>query len=282
MLNRMNCFQPSKPNEAEKYLNNFFTYTAIEDQNFTSKKTMEDFTIVEMDLTGNGRLALFVVLDGHGGADVASFAKAHYAKILQKCFKDAPSLPYETVLAQSIDKLTQTMIDQERFSSGSTFCGLLVDRLTREFFTVNIGDSRAVSATPTTKPNGEVVWDLTLLTVDHKLTNEGERERVRAAGGLMNNRVGGQILVTRAIGDFNFTQFGLTHTPDIKRHKLGKEKYLMVGSDGVWDFVDTATVSGILADPAVTGSSSLAKALVNDAMKKSIDNISLIVLAIKF
>lgn len=282
MLFRMNCFKQQKPVEAEKYLNNFFTYTVIEDQNFSSKKTMEDFTIVDLDLTGNGRLALFVILDGHGGAEVASFAKVNYPKILQKCFKESPSSPMETILAQSIEKLTKTMIDQERFLSGSTFCGMLIDRVTRDYLTINIGDSRAVSVSKTTKPSGDSDWELTLLTVDHKLSHEGERDRVRALGGLMNNRVGGQIIVTRAIGDFNFTQYGLTHTPDIKRHKLDREKYLLIGSDGVWDFVDSPSIQSVLKDPTVTGSASLAKAIVAEALKKSIDNISLIVVAIKF
>jgi serine/threonine protein phosphatase PrpC len=277
----MNCFKQQKPNEAEKFLNNFFTYTVIEDQNFGSKKTMEDFTIVELDLTGNGRLAFFCILDGHGGAEVAAHAKANLPKILQKCFKDTPAAPYETILSQSIDKLSKQLLEQERFHCGSTLCGVLIDRLTREFFTINIGDSRAYTVHRTLKDKGEE-WELTQLTVDHKLSHEGERERVRTAGGLMNNRVGGQILVTRAIGDFNFQQYGLIYTPDIKRHKLDREKYLMIGSDGVWDFVDASTVVAVLNDPSVTGSASLTKALVNEALKKSMDNISLIVVAIKF
>jgi serine/threonine protein phosphatase PrpC len=49
----------------------------------------------------------------------------------------------------------------------------------------------------------------------------------------------GQLAVTRAFGDFEYTQHGLSCTPELKILQLeGKEKYLILATDGLWDVID--------------------------------------------
>ena len=92
----------------------------------------------------------------------------------------------------------------------------------------------------------------------------------------MNNRLGGQLLVTRALGDFSFISYGLISTPDISEHKISREKYLFIGSDGVWDVIDRQQTL-ILIDQNVNKTiQELVVSFVEDAKLKSIDNISLI------
>ena len=57
------------------------TYAVVEDQNLEMKKTMEDFTISEINLIGNSQFDLFVILDGHGGSEIASFYKKNSLRI---------------------------------------------------------------------------------------------------------------------------------------------------------------------------------------------------------
>lgn len=271
----------AKTAEVDKLLNNFFTYTVVEEPNLGSKKSMEDFTISELDVTGNGRFALFCILDGHGGHEVASFAKVHYPKILARSLKEITGPTFEGALTQSVHNLTKALMESIKSNSGSTFCAIFIDRTSREYYTINLGDSRAYKASKNKLSTGLYDWEFKLLTVDHKLSNEAERERIRKVDGILNNRVGGQVLVTRAIGDFSFHQYGLSAEPDIARYKLDKESYLLAGSDGVWDFIEEREIFQLLADPTVTGSSTLAKGIMEIATRRSVDNLSIIVIAIK-
>ena len=74
----------------------------------------------------------------------------------------------------------------------STATGVLVTP--KHFFMINIGDSRSVVCR-----KGEVFF----ATDDHKPTHYSERMRIEKAGGhVSQNRVNGQLAVSRALGDF--------------------------------------------------------------------------------
>ena len=65
-------------------------------------------------------------------------------------------------------------------------------------YCANAGDSRAILALKNRT-------DLIELSQDHKPKYEGEKERVINAGGFVdNNRLNGQIGVSRAIGDWKY------------------------------------------------------------------------------
>lgn len=53
----------------------------------------------------------------------------------------------------------------------------------------------------------------------------------------------GVLAVTRAFGDYSLKQVGLTAAPEVKKMEIRlSHKYLVVGSDGLWDFVDIKKV----------------------------------------
>ena len=57
----------------------------------------------------------------------------------------------------------------------------------------NLGDTRAVLSLDGTAKR---------VTIDHKTTNVSEQERIKKEGGLiLKGRVGGQLAITRALGD---------------------------------------------------------------------------------
>jgi serine/threonine protein phosphatase PrpC len=62
----------------------------------------------------------------------------------------------------------------------------------------------------------------------------------RAAGGaIINGRLCGMLAVTRAFGDFALKKAGLTASPELKKVELRlTHKYLIAGSDGLWDFIE--------------------------------------------
>ena len=265
--------------EPETPGNKLYTFAYLEDPNLGARKTMEDFTIVQPTLTPDHAWGLFVILDGHGGSHIAEETKRIYPNILKTLLlahkeqQDILSLINESI-NQLLDKLRQT----KDMDCGSTFCGLLINSVTKTYYSINIGDSSLISVRAIEGPEGPANLEAVALTEEHKVTNPQEKERIKAANGLMNNRVGGQLLVTRAIGDFAFGSYGLTATPDIREHALGREKFLFVGSDGVWDAVNHEQLVDMLKANGHKSVAEITKELVDDAKTKSIDNISLIVL----
>ncbi|KNC77203.1 hypothetical protein SARC_10332 [Sphaeroforma arctica JP610] len=92
--------------------------------------------------------------------------------------------------------------------------------------------SKSVALTPST---------CEALTAPHNTSNPKEVERVLAAGGrIENNRVGGSLLPTRALGD-GFVKnmvLGVIAEPEVRQFQLtpGTDVFLILGTDGLWDF----------------------------------------------
>lgn len=101
----------------------------------------------------------------------------------------------------------------------------------------NVGDSRAVVGSK----NQSIA-----LTDDHKPENPEECARIERAGGFVaDNRVVGELAMSRAIGDFRyklnpnlpFHEQLVIPVPDISVHERNRKNdyVLVVACDGVWD-----------------------------------------------
>lgn len=99
-------------------------------------------------------------------------------------------------------------------------------------YVANVGDTRAVLM------SGPATYER--LSYDHRATDKAEVERVKRDGGIvMEDRVAGSLAVTRAFGDHSLKRDGVTAKPHIKRHVLRPtDKFLVMGSDGIWDVLD--------------------------------------------
>ena len=182
---------------------------------------------------------------------------------------------------RSAVKRLSALIAERDLKAGSTLCGVLVDRAAREFFTFNVGDSKAFGVSPCESGGSPPALRVTALTTAHNLQNQAEKERIESHKGLFGHRVGGQLLVTRALGDLAFGECGLTDDPDITARPLTNEVMILLGSDGVWDFVDQAEVEECLTRHQLSDGTAIGRQLVGIALERSIDNISLIVLSLK-
>lgn len=118
---------------------------------------------------------------------------------------------------------------------GSTACVAVVRKEINHhvLYVANSGDTRAVLS-----KNGVAER----LTIDHKASDPTEIERIKAEGGkIIDNRVGGGLAITRALGDHAYKSFGVTAKPYVVKHVLRPfDKYLVIASDGVWDTVNDA------------------------------------------
>ncbi len=209
---------------------------SFEDPNLGVRKAMEDFTIVLDDVVGDKRYSFYCVLDGHGGAIVAKYVKKSYPKILRiaiETYKNAYQM-------ENILKMTITQIDNQlkiigARNCGSTFCGILIDKSKDVFYSVNIGDSRALQVKYDEFRNG---LNSHFLNEEHKVSDIKEKERIEKSGGLvMNERLGGNLLVSRSLGDFDMKKYGLISTPDIKEVPNKSRSIIFIASDGIWDVI---------------------------------------------
>lgn len=55
---------------------------------------------------------------------------------------------------------------------------------------------------------------------------------------MIDNRLGGILLLTRSLGDFDLVQKGLIAEPFISYHLIINEGLLILASDGLWDVWD--------------------------------------------
>ena len=121
---------------------------------------------------------------------------------------------------------------------GATACVVLITE--DHIFCANAGDSRAVLC-----QKSEAIP----LSFDHKPDNEQEKERIEDAGSSVRcGRVGGNLAVSRAIGDHYYKhetslpaqEQAVTCFPDVLERKRdsGKDEFIIIACDGVWDVKD--------------------------------------------
>lgn len=121
------------------------------------------------------------------------------------------------------------------------------------------------------------------LSSDHKPDRRDEKRRVRGAGGRVtrwHSGVGPQrvwlpnewvpgLAMTRSIGDTILTKYGVVASPEVTMTRLGAdEEFIVVASDGVWEFMSSAEVVELVSREKKNGAKSMdaAKTLVDEAV----------------
>ena len=109
----------------------------------------------------------------------------------------------------------------------------------------NAGDSRVVLG----RSGGDKVCEP--LSEDHKPDNEGEKSRIEAVGGFVEeNRVNGSLALSRALGDFeykgndvDYTRQAVTCDPDVKTvARTAQDSFIFLACDGIWDCLTSEEV----------------------------------------
>ena len=218
-----------------------------EEPNIRFKELMEDKGKSIENFNNNSDNYLFTLFDGHGDDSIAKFLQQHYDKYLKKIYNT--NSKYDNNIPDKIfDSLKQSfyIIDNDLKSSniteiGSTGTIILLTKESKQIenldkyiiYVANVGDTRAVLFNRN---------NITRLTFDHRADNAMERNRIKNSGGyIINNRVNGKLMITRAFGDFEFKNIGVRCEPFISRTELKIEKdfpnYIVLATDGVWDVI---------------------------------------------
>jgi serine/threonine protein phosphatase PrpC len=191
------------------------------------------------------------VLDGHGenGHKISSIV----SKTLHRILLSNTSLginPTKAIKQSYIE--TQNIIVQKCHKknidcsySGCTCTMILIYRSC--MYISSLGDSRAVL--------GKVYMDNLIaipLTTDQKPEDPVEKARILRSGGVvkqlfpddcprvfLSHAYQNGLSVTRAFGDIAYESIGIICEPVVTEQKLEKnDKYLIICSDGVWEFID--------------------------------------------
>ncbi|CCU56327.1 protein phosphatase 1B [Mythimna separata entomopoxvirus 'L'] len=179
--------------------------------------------------------------DGHGGKYVSDYLCDNFLKYLSKYInrikKISSNNNYINKLINecfiSFDLLIQKNIFFNKTQGSTAICVVITKH---NIIILNCGDSRAVLF------NGR---DIIYQTTDFKPCNKKEKKRIISSGRkIINDRIDGQINISRCFGDFNFktTLNPYTHAiisiPEIKIIDINSCKFIVLLTDGITNVAD--------------------------------------------
>jgi len=211
--------------------------------------------------------ALFGVMDGHGGPQVARFVEKHLPRaIAERSAQDVPQALRDAYFemddllrtrtgrmevirfSDSADDargmLRQMFLHTDGIGCTAVNCCVFPDRIV----VANVGDSRAVLCR-----GGQAVD----LSKDHKPDDPIETDRIKQAGGWLEvedhgtslmYRVNGDLNMSRALGDLEYKQEPnlppeaqvISAEPDVVTvERQPEDEFMVVACDGIWDVVSS-------------------------------------------
>ena len=278
---------------------------------------------------------LSVLCDGHGteGHHISKYALEYFQKSFKKkfsAFKHDPKQSISAILQKCDEKIFSQL---ESSLSGTTMViNFIADGVA---LTAGLGDSRAILgyldpvAETFKQKQGKYFRQITCersfkvfpLTVDHKPEDKEEEFRIRKSGGLVHrytdafgrdvgpyrvwqsNGSGPGLAMSRSLGDKVAKGCGVISVPMYTERRLvsGKDQYIVLASDGVWDVMENVEVINFVEKwkgmclnqanedyPANPNNSSISRLLCEEARYRwlgiaqtervSIDDISCIVI----
>lgn len=258
------------------------------------RRTMEDNHCNQSELKEDLKsFSIFCVFDGHAGHIVADQSAQKIPEFLCaeapfNTLKDGQEYNTEEIkkaIVTAFMKLDAHMKEDRSIKeAGCTATGVVIGP--KHFWFVNIGDSRSLLCR-----NKQLMF----ATVDHKPTDEAEKNRIEKAGGhVTNNRVNGELAVSRALGDFKLKSnpnlgqadqsVSCEGDVEIIERLPGKDNCIIICCDGVYDVNTSEEVVSLVVNriPAKDSLQDLCEEIADFAcLKGSKDNISAMVISFK-
>jgi len=203
------------------------------------RKTNEDAEVVAPDHADD--LGLFAVFDGHSGVKAGQMCR-QLLPIQFDAYRQGKTTDLEATFMKTYQDLDGKMKGKIADDSG---CTAVTVAVTADTITcASVGDSRAVICR-----GGKAIP----LAFDHKPENAEEKARIEKAGGhVANNRVNGELAMSRAMGDFRYKGKNdlppqeqlVISKPDVisEKRDAANDEFLVVACDGVGLFQQSRTL----------------------------------------
>ena len=266
--------------------------TAVLDTMQGKRSSQEDAHILRVQ--ADNKFAVFAVFDGHGGSEVSKWLETNFNdKLISAKFDINGDLNSQKTFFKKLYIDIDKDLDANKFKSGSTAIVVIVTM--DKIILVNLGDSRAIGVKV---GNPKPVFE----TQDHDLKYKGEEARVKASGYAIEDedRVGHKsedvycgLNLTRAFGDFNCKKFeengkpasadkqAVSVVPDVALYNRKDVDYIVLGCDGVWNYITNNTMSTWIQDNIKRPVNELASDIIDNALVLNTnDNISAIVVKV--
>ena len=236
------------------------------------KKINQDNFFIYNNFNNNPNYVFMGVCDGHGlyGHHVSSFLantlpqnmndnilEKNYDLATEK-FSNLANIISDTFISTNIQLTDDGRIDITY--SGSTCVSALIT--SAKIICANVGDSRCVIG----KFNGDK-WFAKNLSRDHKPSIPEEHDRIIKAGGRVDTYKDGEhngfgpqrvwlknedtpgLAMSRSFGDEVAHKIGVISEPEISEYYfLNEDKFIIMGSDGLWEFIKSDEVVNIVKD----------------------------------
>ena len=250
------------------------SYGYCQNQNFPNRSYMEDEGRVVENFAGDPNKILFNIFDGHGGHKVSKYLQLFFYKAM-KAIINYNNLKIGFIqLFRAIDGAIKKLNCP---NEGSTATILYIEKHPqtnkRILYCANVGDSRCVVV------NKKGVYRL---SYDDRVKDPYENERINKNGGIVvNNRIYGQLNLSRSFGDWRIKDVGVIVDPHFCRYEITEDdSFCIIASDGVWDVLRDEEFSCLEKMYVDTGK--MSKIIINECLKrKSLDNLSIFVISLK-
>ena len=242
-----------------------------EDINNLHKLNMEDKGKSIINYNNDPNQILFCLFDGHGGDQVSTYLQKNFGKIMKNYINESDNEMDFNLLFQEIDEEFKNC---KYYKNGSTATIIyirknLVDNQ-KILYCINIGDSKCIL----TQTNGS-----RKLSYDDLLSDENEYNRIKNESGyIKNGRVCGELMLSRAFGDWEYKPYGVICLPHVTKIEINdKCKYVILASDGIWDVLDDLDVYKFSL--SAENSQTLCDEIIKNALERETkDNLSCFVI----
>ncbi|CAG9325651.1 unnamed protein product [Blepharisma stoltei] len=257
----------SSNEESSQVARSVVSFGYSEDQNRNYRDSMEDRHKIIDNFLENPYQGYFAIFDGHGGFEASEFCKNFFHDEFRKNLSIKNTI--REVFHDTFKNIDEIFRARNFLALGTTatICYIRKEGAERVLYTANVGDSHAVLV------NSRGVERL---TTEDRPSNPREVERIKKSGGIISSgRVGGQLSITRALGDTMLKTSGLISEPHLSRRVIvPNDLYLIIASDGLWDSVNESELRNISGRNCLE----IANGLVQKALQAgSVDNTSVIV-----
>ena len=244
-----------------------------ENPNSKFRDYMEDKGKSILNFNSNPDNALFCLFDGHGGGEVSKFLQENFPKLMKEILpinNENANIKLNNLFFKIDNKIKENSF----YQVGSTACIVYITKENgkKTIYCANIGDTRCTLIKEKESRR---------LSYDDRASDENEYNRIIKNGGIVfGGRVYGQLMLSRAFGDWELKTYGVSCEPHVIRIDIeDNDKYLIIATDGVWDVMEDEDVYELCKD--TKNSMDICRAIINTSLEKgTMDNISCFVIAL--